>query len=675
MQGLFMTELTHLPIAKVALDVPLHRLFDYIVPTEGPIPQEGMRVRVSFGAHTKIGFIAGCSAQSDVPAHKLKPLMAILDEIPCISADILRLCCWAANYYHAPLGAVLAGALPARLRQGHALPEIKSDGVINTIQPLLGVGHELNHEQKVAVDHIVAALGQFRTFALDGITGSGKTEVYLQAIAIALQQDLQVLVLVPEIGLTPQMIARFTDRFAVPIVLLHSRLTEKQRLAHWLLAAEGSAHIVIGTRSSVWAVMPRLGLIIVDESHDGSYKQQDGVHYSARDVAVQRAYQNNIPVVLGSATHSLDTLYNVSEDRFTALFLHERAGKAKLGCFKVLDIRNERLQEGICTRLIKEIAKRMEKGEQSLLFLNRRGFSPILICHHCAWVAPCPHCDSYMTLHLSPERLHCHHCNTVQNKPRVCLSCNSDVLMPVGLGTERIEAVLKKAFPTTEILRIDKDTTRKKGSMEAYLQAIHDERYLILIGTQMLAKGHHFSNVTLVGIIDADSGLFSSEFRATEHLAQLIVQVAGRAGRAEKSGEIWIQTRNPEHPLLTTLLEKGYHAFAEGVLADRKQAQLPPYTYMAIIRVQGSKAEPLQAILTAAKQRIATEHSSTVRCLGPAPSPMEKRDKVYHYQLLLWSYQRAHLHEALAQLTQFFSTAKSARTLRWSVDVDPYDTF
>ncbi len=670
-----MTELIYPPIAKVALDVPLRGLFDYIVTTEGPVPQEGMRVRVSFGGRVKIGFIAACSEQSAVPAHKLKPLTAILDEIPCIPADILRLCRWAADYYHAPLGAVLAGALPTRLRQGHPMPTANTDMAMEGIEPLRQTGHDLNQEQQIAVGQIVEALGQFKAFALDGITGSGKTEVYLQAINSALQQGLQVLVLVPEIGLTPQMITRFTDRFAVPITLLHSRLTEKQRLHNWSLAAEGNAHIVIGTRSSVWAVMPRLGLIIVDEAHDVSYKQQDGVQYSARDVAVQRAYQNNIPVVLGSATHSLETLYNVTENRFTALSLRERAGAAQLGRFKVLDIRNERLQEGISTRLIKEIAARMEKGEQSLLFLNRRGFSPILICHHCGWVVPCPHCDSYMTLHLSPQRLHCHHCNTVRDKPAQCLNCLSDELMPVGLGTERIEAVLKKAFPNTEVLRIDKDTTRKKGSMEAYLEAIHNERYPILIGTQMLAKGHHFSNVTLVAIIDADSGLFSSEFRATENLAQLIVQVAGRAGRAEKSGEIWVQTRHPEHPLLTTLLEKGYHDFAAGLLAERKQTQLPPYTYMAIIRVQGSKPEALQALLTAAKLSLSPEQSEAVRCLGPAPSPMEKRDKVYHYQLLLWSYQRGKLHQSLAQLTHFLSTAKNARTIRWSVDVDPYDTF
>ncbi len=672
-----MTELIdYPPIVKVALDVPLRRLFDYIVPTEGLAPQQGMRVRVPFGEQTKIGVIASCNQQSDVPIHKLKPLMTILDNKPCVSEAILRLCQWAADYYHAPLGTVLAGALPKRLRLGESLPDEMPLTMHDTSRSVLRVpGHDLNAEQKIAVDTIIASLGHFKAFALDGITGSGKTEVYLQAITRALAQGLQVLVLVPEIGLTPQMIARFTDRFAIPITLLHSRLTEKQRLAHWLLAASGAARIVIGTRSSVWAVMPHLGLIIVDEAHDSSYKQQDGVQYSARDVAVQRAYQANIPVVLGSATHSLETLYNVSENRFEALSLRERAGDARLGRFRVLDIRNERLEEGISTRLIKEIATRVEKGEQTLLFLNRRGFSPILICHHCGWVVPCPHCDSYMTLHLSPERLHCHHCNTVRKKPRQCLNCQSDVLMPVGLGTERIESVLNKAFPNTEIARIDKDTTRKKGSMEAYLQAIEDTRYLILVGTQMLAKGHHFPNVTLVGIIDADSGLFSSEFRATEHLAQLIVQVAGRAGRAEKAGEIWIQTRHPEHPLLDILLEKGYHAFAQYVLTERKQAQLPPYTYMAMIRIQGRKADVLQAVLTEAKQTVSPENLRAVRCLGPAPSPMEKRDKVYHYQLLLWSYQRSALHDALNQLTHFLSHNKSARTLRWSVDVDPYDTF
>ncbi len=671
-----MNELEVYPlIAKVALDLPLRVLFDYTLNAEGPMPQQGMRVRVPFGEQTKVGVIAACATESGVPVHKLKRVTAILDNKPCVSEAILRLCQWAAEYYHASLGMVLAGALPKRLRLGEAMPEITAPILNNETDFLRTAGHDLNTEQKNAVDNIVASLGQFKTFVLDGITGSGKTEVYLQAIACALQQSLQVLVLVPEIGLTPQMIARFTDRFSVPIALMHSKLTEKQRLNHWLSAASGEARIVIGTRSSVWALMPQLGLIIVDEAHDASYKQQDGVQYSARDVAVQRAYQSDIPVVLGSATHSLETLYNVIQNRFSPLVLRERAGTARLGQFKVLDIRNERVEEGISRRLLQEIAIRVQRGEQTLLFLNRRGFSPILICHHCGWVVPCSHCDSYMTLHLSPERLHCHHCDRVRKKPRECLNCRSDVLMPVGLGTERIESVLSKAFPNTEVLRIDRDTTRKKGSLEIYLKAIEDTQHLILVGTQMLAKGHHFPNVTLVGIIDADSGLFSSEFRATEHLAQLIVQVAGRAGRAEKPGEIWIQTRHPEHPLFNILLEKGYHAFANHILEERQAAQLAPYSYMAIIRVRGRKPEMLKAVLTGAKKSMATALSATVHCLGPAPSPMEKRDKTYHYQLLLWSYQRSVLHQALKQLSDFLSTNKQARTLRWSVDVDPYDTF
>ncbi len=735
-----MVEVKSPPIAKVALDVPLRRVFDYTISAQDNNPSAGMRVRVPFGEQTKIGVITECSDTSEVPHHKLKSVLEILDTTPCVPHDILQLCLWTAEYYHAPLGEVLAGALPVRLRQGEMLTadtithyyvndlinyvpskravkqnelwhylqaqngatveEIQQQGfsvailkalqakeyivsrtisiektVLNYTQALRSAGHTLNVEQQQAVDAVGAALNTFKSFVLDGITGSGKTEVYLQVIAKVLQQRKQVLVLVPEIGLTPQMIARFTERFSIPIAVMHSKLTEKERLQNWLIAKEERVGIVIGTRSSIWAAMPNLGLIIVDEAHDGSYKQQEGVRYSARDVAVQRAYQKKIPIILGSATHSLETLYNAQQQRFHLLSLTERAGNAKLGQFKIVDIRNEKLQEGISTQLLKEIAARVEKGEQALLFLNRRGFSPILICHQCAWVAPCPHCDSYMTLHLYPEKLHCHHCNTTRAKPKRCVNCQSDVLMPVGLGTERIEQVLKRVFPKVEIARIDKDTTRKKGSMEMYLQDIQETRYPILIGTQMLAKGHHFPNVTLVGIIDADSGLFSSEFRATEHLAQLLIQVAGRAGREEKTGEIYIQTRQPQHPIFTILLQQGYHAVVNYLLTQRQQAHLPPYTYMAMIRIQGRSASVLQSALQEAKTGIAKELLQTVQCLGPAPSPMAKRDKLYHYQLLLWSHRRGTLHQALTQVIIFLSSNKQTRALRWSIDVDPYDTF
>jgi primosomal protein N' (replication factor Y) len=735
-----MVEVKYPPIAKVALDVPLRRVFDYTINEQNLTPAAGMRVRVPFGQQTKIGVITACSDTSEVPYDKLKSILEILDITPSIPRDVLQLCAWAADYYHAPLGEVLAGALPVRLRQGEALTadtmtyyhintvidyvpskravkqnelwhylqtqngatleEIQQQGfslaILKALQAkecvvsqmvsvektlleyaniLRYPGHALNAEQQQAVDTVVAAINTFKPFVLDGITGSGKTEVYLQVIAQVLHQQKQVLVLVPEIGLTPQMIARFTERFSIPIVVMHSKLTEKERLQNWLAAKEEKIGIVIGTRSSIWAAMPNLGLIIVDEAHDVSYKQQEGVRYSARDVAVQRAYQKQIPIILGSATHSLETLYNAQQQRFHLLSLTQRAGDAKLGQFKLIDIRNEKLQEGISTQLLKEIALRVEKGEQALLFLNRRGFSPILICHQCAWVAPCPHCDSYMTLHLYPEKLHCHHCNTTRTKPKRCVNCQGDVLMPVGLGTERIEQTLKKVFPKIEIARIDKDTTRKKGSMETYLQDIQETRYPILIGTQMLAKGHHFPNVTLVGIIDADSGLFSSEFRATEHLAQLLIQVAGRAGREEKIGEICIQTRQPQHPLFTILLQQGYHAIVNYLLEHRQQAHLPPYAYMAIIRIQGRNANLLQNTLQQAKTRVAKELLQTVHCLGPAPSPMAKRDKLYHYQLLLWSHRRAVLHQALTQVITFLSSDKQARTVRWSIDVDPYDTF
>jgi primosomal protein N' (replication factor Y) len=483
-----------------------------------------------------------------------------------------------------------------------------------------------------------------------------------------------VLVLVPEIGLTPQLVDRFARRLPAAIAVLHSGLSDSERLGAWLAARDGEAAVVSGTRSALFTPLARPGLIIVDEEHDASFKQQDGFRYSARDLAVVRASRLGVPVVLGSATPSLESLHNAGQGRYRHLRLNRRAGGASMPRFQLLDVRGKPMQDGVSTPLVRRIQSHLDQGGQALLFLNRRGFAPTLLCHECGWMAECRRCDARLTFHQGRGRLRCHHCDYERPVDRYCPDCGSPDLRPLGLGTERVEAALMEAFPGEGIVRIDRDSTRAKGAFEERMTAARRGEARILLGTQMLAKGHHLPAVTLVGILDADQGLFGADFRAPERLAQLVVQVAGRAGRADRPGEVVIQTHHPEHPLLQVLVHEGYDRFAQDALAERQMASLPPFHHHALLRAEAVSATEPTAFLQAARASAESLGvSGGVQLLGPIPAPMERRAGRYRAQLLLQAPERRPLHSLLRAWVPGLAALREARKVRWSVDVDPVE--
>lgn len=533
---------------------------------------------------------------------------------------------------------------------------------------------KINQEQAVAIATVNSHSG-FACYLIDGVTGSGKTEVYLNLITPVLARGEQALVLVPEIGLTPQTINRFKRRFNVPIEVIHSGLNETERLNAWLAARDGQAGIMIGTRSALFAPFRKLGIIIVDEEHDSSYKQQDSLRYHARDVAVMRASQENIPIVLGSATPALETLYNAQGGKYHHLKLTQRAGQAVATTNRVLDIKGLYLEGGLSAPLIAEMRRHLSQGNQVLLFLNRRGFSPALMCHECGWLAECQRCDAYYTYHQASNELRCHHCGSQRAVIHQCQSCGSTNLVTVGVGTEQLEKQLETLFPEYKTLRIDRDSTRRKGSLENALNAIHQGEYQILIGTQMLAKGHHFPNVTLVALLDVDSALYSSDFRAAERLAQLFIQVAGRAGRASKRGEVVLQTHHPEHGLLKSLVEKDYCHFAQSALAERKMAWLPPFTFLTLIRAEANSAEQVENFLRQIRQTLEVHPLFDDSCmvLGPIPAPLAKRAGKYRWNLLLQTQTRSTMQRLITSAKPVIATLPLASKVRWSLDIEPYD--
>lgn len=540
--------------------------------------------------------------------------------------------------------------------------------------PLLGeTSLTLSEEQQVAFDQI--DYNRFKTYLLDGATGSGKTEIYLQAIEETLKKGKQALVLVPEIGLTPQTLQRFQRRFNLPVVALHSGLNDRERLDAWLQARVGIARIIIGTRSALFTPLKAPGIIIIDEEHDGSFKQQDGFRYSARDLAAMRAHRLNIPLILGSATPSLETLHNAHQGRYQHLRLQARAGKAKPPEIQLLDIRGEILHEGFSQASIEAIGDNLRKGNQALVFLNRRGYAPALECHDCGWLANCNHCDARMTVHQTPRHLHCHHCDHQRALPKRCPSCNSSNIRPLGQGTERSELVLQELFPDYKVIRVDRDSTRNKNSMQKLLADVHSGEPCILVGTQMLAKGHHFEDVTLVVIIDADAGLFSTDFRGPERMGQLLLQVAGRAGRAEKPGRVLLQSNHTDHPLVQTLVYQGYHALAELILQERHITQLPPFRHLALLRAESKHAQVAVAFLQQARQlaEAIQPPSPLLSYLGPLPAMMEKRGDRYRYQLQISAAQRKSLQLLLGQLALQLEAHPLASKVRWSLDVDPQE--
>ncbi len=532
----------------------------------------------------------------------------------------------------------------------------------------------LNSAQAEAITTIASVLERFQVFLLEGVTGSGKTEVYLRLIEAVLARGRQALVLTPEIGLTPQLLARFRERLPGLLAVLHSGLNDRERLNAWLLARAGTAKVVVGTRSAVFTPLRAPGILIVDEEHDPSFKQQDGFRYHARDLAVVRGRKLGIPVVLGSATPALESRHNAQRERYRLLRLPDRVGGGAEPAIDILDVRRQPMTAGLSRPLLERMHCHLARNEQVLLFLNRRGFAPVLLCHECGWLSTCRHCDARMTLHLRQRRLICHHCGDHRPVDVICPLCGSVDLRPLGQGTERLEAALRQEFPHLGIARMDRDSTRRRGSLETLLADIHNGEHRILIGTQMLAKGHHFPDVTLVGIVDADQGLYGVDFRSSERMAQLILQVAGRAGRAEKPGNVVIQTHHPDHPLLRVLVSQGYPAFATVALAERQAALLPPFARQALLRAEAADPERATAFLKAARA-LADPLADGMELLGPAPAPMERRAGRYRAQLLLQTTHRRTLHGFLDRWTARLWEQAMDRQVRWSLDVDPMELY
>ncbi|XID75995.1 primosomal protein N' [Alkanindiges sp. WGS2144] len=696
----------------------------------------GCRVCVPFGRRELVGIYLGQSNRTDIQPDKIKPIQQVLDQQALLPDNILKLLHWAASYYHYPVGEVISCALPTLLRQGRpfnllaqywrlmpdadrellkrAPKQLEAFDLLNMhdaqgapesvllmmgtskkqlqtlqekglaecfLQPEDHTPHPVklaelpltpNNEQQHAIDTIKQQLGKFKGILLDGLTGSGKTEVYLQAMQPVLEAGQQVLVLVPEIGLTPQTLDRFKSRFQCDVVAMHSNLTDVARLQAWQAAFTGKALIVIGTRSAVFTPMPRLGLIILDEEHDVSFKQQDTFRYHARDVALRRGQTTACPVVLGSATPCLESLHLVAEQKLLHVHLSKRAGNAALAKIQLIDLKTQSREHGLARDLIDAIKQRLKKNEQVLIFLNRRGYAPILLCPQCGWQADCPRCDAHLTVHYQPgSHLHCHHCNYQSRLPTACNSCQSTDLTPTGMGTARLEEGLKQLFADTDILRVDRDSTSRVGSWERIYERAHQEKAAILLGTQMLAKGHHFPHVTLVAILDVDGGFLSSDFRAPERTAQLIMQVAGRAGRGQKAGLVLIQTFRPENPLLQTLIQEGYAAFARTCLAERKAMLLPPYRYTALIRAEATQPEKaLQFLQHILSMLYAQPQASQLEAWGPVPAPMEKRAGVFRAHVLIFCTDRRLLHQLLGAWWLQVCKLPERRGIRCSIDID-----
>ena len=537
--------------------------------------------------------------------------------------------------------------------------------------PLVNLDNRLtlNKQQALVFSQLLFQEG-FNVWLLEGVTGSGKTEIYLQYIEEVLKKGKQVLVLVPEIGLTPQTVRRFQVRFNVEIDVLHSNLNDTQRLNVWERARTGQSAIVIGTRSALFTQFSDLGLIILDEEHDGSFKQQDGWRYHARDLGIVLAQKLNIPILLGSATPSLESVNNVQNGKYHHLVLSKRAGNATALRQFVIDLKHQRIQNGLSEPLLQRMQEHLEKGNQVLLFLNRRGFAPVLLCHECGWIDECHHCEKPYTYHQHQRVLRCHHCGAQKTVPIQCGHCGSTHLVTTGLGTEQLEETLKARFPQYNIARIDRDSTARKGKLEGYLEDIQQGKSQILIGTQMLAKGHHFPNVTLVALVNVDNALFSLDFRAEERLAQLYVQVAGRSGRAEKQGEVVLQTHYPDHPLLTTLLEKGYQAFAEETLKLRHNMGLPPFSFQALFKAQCRHSEEAENALSQLASFFYEQKIEGLQVLGPIPAPFSKKAGQYRWQLLLQHASRKQLQAALSRYSPELIKSSQVRLI---LDVDPLD--
>ncbi|HET6546179.1 MAG TPA: primosomal protein N' [Rhodanobacteraceae bacterium] len=723
-------------IVRVAVPLPLAQLFDYRI-SEGSPPAPGCRVLVAFGQRKLVGMVVECTRSTERPPAGLKSVLRVLDPEPLATAEWWTTLRWAARYYQHPLGEVLETALPTALRSARALPGtgaaaialtpagqgarsdprrrrgtridvllerlsagaattsdldsclpgwrnaartlrargwIESRRLVSARPEMPAVtGPALNPDQRAAVTAVAAAPTGFAPFLLEGVTGSGKTEVYLTLIAECLARGRQALVLVPEIALTPQILGRFRARLGVEITVLHSGLGDAERARAWLAAARGEARVILGTRSAVFVPLPCPGLLVIDEEHDTSYKQQEGFRYHARDLAVMRAKALAVPILLGSATPSLESLANVAAARYGHLRLSERAGAARPPALKVVDLRRQRLLHGLAEPALAELDRCLARDETALVFKNRRGYAPVLLCHDCGWSAQCAQCERPLTWHRGAARLRCHHCGAEQRLPDACPDCGGLALNPQGLGTERLEDVLKLRYPAIPVLRVDRDTMSTRVAREALLDQLVDTGPRILVGTQMLAKGHDLPQLTLVIVVGVDEGLYSVDFRAAERLGQLIVQVAGRAGRAAKPGTVMLQTHHPDHPLLAQLLGGGYRALAASLLGERRAANLPPWSHFALLRAEARREAALDGFLAAAAAAAAGDAAVSAR--GPMPAPMPKRAGLHRAQLLIEADERGALQAFLPGWLDALRALPAARRVRWSIDVDPVDLY
>lgn len=710
--------------AQVAVPAPLYQCFDYDL-AEGQQVVPGVRVQVPFGPRRLVGVVTGLDTPPD--ARPRKAIETVLDSAPIFSDDDRALIEWTARYFAAPVGEVYSLALPVRLRAGHpahwspppywslradaapaarlghrqqaaldalaggaleeeelrrlsgldrrGLDRLAALGLITTVEQAparaSGTPAKLSHAQAAAVTQLKDTLGCFSTTLVDGVTGSGKTEVYLALAAQVIARGQQVLILVPEIGLVSGMIDRIKARLGRAPCVLHSGLSDGERATQWLAARAGVPDVVVATRSGVFVPLPRLGLVVVDEEHDGSYKQDDGCRYSARAVAVWRARQRDVPIVLGSATPSLESLHLVDTGHCKRLELPGRAGNAVLPSVRLVDVRAHQLEHGLCHESLETMTAHLQAGGQALVFLNRRGYAPAVLCHSCGWVADCSRCDAHLTLHRARGRLCCHHCGLEAAPPNRCPDCGDRNFVGAGAGTERLEHALTRRFAGFPVLRIDRDTTRRVGELDARIARAASGEARILVGTQMLAKGHNFPRLSLVVIVEADQGLFSADFRAGERMAQGIFQVGGRAGRAERPGEVLIQTHHPDHPLLRQLVRGDYAGFAQMALAERRETCLPPASHLVMLRAESTAAElPLQWLHSAATAGRQLFHHS-VSVWDPVPAPMARRAGRHRAQLLLECDRRAPLQSGLPDWIRALSELKNTRKLRWSLDVDP----
>ncbi|MCK6389404.1 MAG: primosomal protein N' [Azonexus sp.] len=659
-----------MPVIRVALDLPLHRLFEYRAEAASTA-DVGLRVRVPFGRGERIGVIVAVAAQGEWPDEQLKAASEILRDLPPLPPEFFGLCEFASAYYQAPFGEVVLQALPAGVRRLD--PPARRAGRQTKAKPG-PLPPALTAEQAKAIDAVTVD-GGYSAQLLFGVTGSGKTEVYLRLVEWVLALGAQVLLLVPEINLTPQLEARVRGRFPErTVVALHSELAEAARERHWRAAFSGEADIVLGTRLAVFTPMPRLGMIIIDEEHDASFKQQDGMRYSARDVAVVRARQAAIPILLGSATPSLESWANAQGGRYGLQTLRERANPAAtLPAVNVVDTRKMVLREGVSPPLVEAIRQRLAREEQSLVFLNRRGYAPVLACPACGWVSGCKRCAANLVLHLADRRLRCHHCGFENGIPRACPTCGNQDIHPFGRGTQRVEEWLQGEFPDARILRVDRDSVKSRTQWEAVLTQIHAGEADILVGTQMLAKGHDFPKLTLVGALGADAALFAADWRAPERLFAQLMQVAGRAGRAELKGQVLIQTQYPDHPLFAALKAHDYEGFAAGQLKEREQAGFPPYAFQAVLRAEAPDMAAAIAFLTAATTLpVVTEHEQ-VMLYDPIPMKMARLANLERGQLLAESGSRPALQAFLPRWREAIAQLKAPSRLRWHIEVDPLD--